>query len=172
MKKNIIAILALFLTAACGNKNETPDRDLLVDSIEVMEQGLANFSVNADIDKANHMVALYSLFANSFPDDSLAPIYMLRAAEIGINIGNFETSIATLDSIMELYPGYEDIPLCQFMKGSAYEQNQQYDLAREAYTEFVEKYPDHVLAPDTRKMLPYIGLTPEEQLEAIMNSKK
>ena len=58
------------------------------------------------------------------------------------------------------------------MKGSAYEQNQQYDLAREAYTEFVEKYPDHVLAPDTRKMLPYIGLTPEEQLEAIMNSKK
>lgn len=172
MKKITIVAVAVVLMTACGSKNEIPDRDLLVDSIEVMEKGLANFSVNADMEKANHMVALYSLFANSFPDDSLAPIYMFRAAEIGINTGNFEASIATLDSIMELYPGYEDIALCQFMKGSAYEQNQQYDLAREAYTEFVEKYPDHVLAPDTRKMLPYIGLTPEEQLEAIMNSKK
>jgi hypothetical protein len=31
----------------------------------------------------------------------------------------------------------------------------------------VETYPDHVLAADTRKMLPLVGLTPEEQLEAI-----
>jgi tetratricopeptide (TPR) repeat protein len=160
--------MGMGLLAACGNKNNVPDRDVLVDSIEVMEQSLMNASVNTDLQKSNQMIALYDLFANNYPDDSLAPIYMMRSAEIEINTGNYEAGIATLDSIMNLYPGYEELPICQFMKGTAYEMNQQYDLAREAYTEFVERYPDHVLASDTRKILPYVGLTPEEQLEAIM----
>lgn len=168
MKKIILAIMGLGLMVACGSKNEVPERDVLVDSIEVMEQSLMNASVNTDLQKADRMIALYDLFANNYPDDSLAPIYMMRSAEIEINTGSYEAGIATLDSIMNLYPGYEDLPICQFMKGTAYEMNQQYDLAREAYTEFVEKYPDHVLASDTRKILPYVGLTPEEQLEAIM----
>jgi tetratricopeptide (TPR) repeat protein len=168
MKKIILAIMGMGLLAACGNKNNVPDRDVLVDSIEVMEQSLMNASVNTDLQKSNQMIALYDLFANNYPDDSLAPIYMMRSAEIEINTGNYEAGIATLDSIMNLYPGYEELPICQFMKGTAYEMNQQYDLAREAYTEFVERYPDHVLASDTRKILPYVGLTPEEQLEAIM----
>lgn len=168
MRKIILAIMGMGLLAACGNKNNVPDRDVLVDSIEVMEQSLMNASVNTDLQKSNQMIALYDLFANNYPDDSLAPIYMMRSAEIEINTGNYEAGIATLDSIMNLYPGYEELPICQFMKGTAYEMNQQYDLAREAYTEFVERYPDHVLASDTRKILPYVGLTPEEQLEAIM----
>ena len=168
MKKIILAIMGLGLIAACGSKNEVPDRDVLVDSIEVMEQSLMNASVNTDLQKADQMIALYDLFADNYPDDSLAPIYMMRSAEIEINTGSYEAGIATLDSIMNLYPGYEELPICQFMKGTAYEMNQQYDLAREAYTEFVERYPDHVLAADTRKILPYVGLTPEEQLEAIM----
>lgn len=168
MKKIILAIMGMGLLAACGNRNNVPDRDVLVDSIEVMEQSLMNASVNTDLQKSNQMIALYDLFANNYPDDSLAPIYMMRSAEIEINTGNYEAGIATLDSIMNLYPGYEELPICQFMKGTAYEMNQQYDLAREAYTEFVERYPDHVLASDTRKILPYVGLTPEEQLEAIM----
>lgn len=168
MKKIFLAIMGMGLMVACGSKNEVPERDVLVDSIEVMEQGLMNASVNTDLEKANQMIALYDLFANNYPDDSLAPIYMMRSAEIEINTGSYEAGIATLDSIMNLYPGYEELPICQFMKGTAYEMNQQYDLAREAYTEFVERYPDHVLAADTRKILPYVGLTPEEQLEAIM----
>jgi tetratricopeptide (TPR) repeat protein len=168
MKKIFLAIMGMGLMVACGSKNEVPERDVLVDSIEVMEQGLMNASVNTDLEKANQMIALYDLFANNYPDDSLAPIYMMRSAEIEINTGSYEAGIATLDSIMNLYPGSEELPICPFMKGTAYEMNQQYDLAREAYTEFVERYPDHVLAADTRKILPYVGLTPEEQLEAIM----
>lgn len=170
MKKIVLAIIGMGLMVSCGSKNEVPDRDVLVDSIEAMEQNLMNASISMDFQKADSMIALYNLFANNYPDDSLAPIYMFRSAEIGINTGNFEVAISTLDSIMELYPGYEDIAMCQFMKGWAYELNQQYDLAREAYTEFVEKYPDHMLAADTRKTIPNIGLTPKEQLEAVLGN--
>lgn len=168
MKKIIFCALGLILSVACGNKNEIPGRDELADDIAAREQALASFAVASNIEQADSMIALYQMFFNNYPDDSLAPIYMMRAAEIQINTGSFEEGISTLDSIMALYPGFEDLAVCQFLKGTAYEQNQQYDLAREAYTEFITNYPDHVLAADTRKMLPFIGLTPEEQLEAIM----
>ena len=71
MKKIFLAIMGMGLMVACGSKNEVPERDVLVDSIEVMEQGLMNASVNTDLEKANQMIALYDLFANNYPDDSL-----------------------------------------------------------------------------------------------------
>jgi len=169
MKKIAIITLGTLLAVACGHNNGTPDHDALIDSISNIEQEQLQsyFAIGTDMDKANHIIELYSMFVSNFPDDSLAPVYMLRTAEVQINTGNFENAISTLDSIMLIYPGFEDIAMCQFMKGRAYEDNQQYDLAREAYTEFVNNYPDHVLAADTRKLLPLVGLTPEEQFEAI-----
>ena len=169
MKKylSLLGFSFLLLLASCGNKSEL-DHDQLIDSIGRMHEQLSDYTVNADTAKAHQMLALYDQFVKSYPEDSLAPIYMLNAAEININLSNYEQGISLLDSILTLYTGFEDLPICQFLKGQAYEQNQQYDLAREAYTEFVEKYPDHILAADTRKMIPLVGLTPEEQLEAIL----
>jgi outer membrane protein assembly factor BamD (BamD/ComL family) len=166
MKKTILCTLGLLLIASCGHKNQEMDREEMLDSIEQMQERVPQTAITANATTAAQMVEMYNRFATSFPDDSLAPVFMLRAAEIDINIGNFEQAISLLDSVINLYPGFEDIAGCQFMKGWAYEQNQQYDLAREAYTEFVTNYPDHFLASDTRKMLPYIGMTPEETLEA------
>lgn len=156
------------ILASCGNKEKALDHDELIDSIGNMEQRLAAYSITADTAKANQMLSLYNQFVESYPDDSLAPVYLMNAAEININLSNYEQGLNLLDSIITLYPGFEEIGMCQFLKGQAYEQNQQYDLAREAYTEFVTNYPDHVLAADTRKMIPLVGLTPEEQLEAIL----
>ena len=66
------------------------------------------------------------------------------------------------------YPGYEDIAGCYFLKGYAYENAEKYDEAREAYSYFVENYPDHYLAADTKVMINYIGMNPEEMFDAIM----
>ena len=164
--KHITALaITLLLLAACSQR---PNRDQSVADITAAEQQLAQVSVAADEQSALEMTALYRRFAADFPEDSLAPVYLTRAAEITLNIGNNEQAIALLDSIIDLYPGYEDVAACLFLKGQAYESNEQYDLARQTYTQFVTDYPDHYLAADTRKMLPYVGLSPEEMLDAIL----
>lgn len=168
MKNIFVFALGALLVVACGQKKETLDHDGFIDSINSMREHLSAYSITADTAKAHQILALYDQFVEQYPDDSLAPVYMMNAAEININLSNYEQGISLLDSIIALYPGFEDVAMCQFMKGQAYEQNQQYDLAREAYTEFVTNYPDHILAADTRKMIPLVGLTPEEQLEAIL----
>ena len=55
------------------------------------------------------------------------------------------------------------------MIGYTYETNEQYDLAKEAYQIFVDKFPNNILAADTKKMIPYVGMPPEQILNILMD---
>jgi len=55
------------------------------------------------------------------------------------------------------------------LKGNAYDLNSQYEEAKAAYQVFVDKYPDHFMAADTRKLIPLVGMTPEEIFEYNLN---
>ena len=165
MKRITYCLLGLALLCACG-----PNRQQQIKNIEEHEQQMSIIDVSSNDDKPREMIELYRQFVDDFPEDSLAPIYMMRAADISINLGMTERAVSLLDSIINLYPGYEDIAGCLFLKGYAYESGQQYEKARETYTQFVEEYPDHYLASDTRKMIPLVGLSPEEMFEAVIAS--
>ena len=154
MKKTLIIFLSVLLLAACGNNRE---KDL--DEIKAYEARISMFDVAVHADKADTLTGLYRHFIEEYPDDSLAPLFMLRMAEKAIDL---------LDNLENTYSDYEDLAGCLFLKGQAYEADGQYDEARECYTRFVENYPDHYLAADTRRLIPLIGLTPEEQLEAVL----
>lgn len=165
MKRILICLAAMVLMVACG-----PNREKEIKDIEQHELTLSNIDISSDDTEAVQMVDLYRKFANDFPEDSLAPAYLMRAADLCINMGQTEQAISLIDTVISLYPGYDDIAGCYFLKGYAYDSGEQYDKAREAYSYFVENYPDHYLAADTRKMMQYIGMSPEEMFEAIMNS--
>lgn len=166
MKRTCILVLGALLAVACG-----PNRETQIKNIEEHEQNLSMFDMGSDDAQAEEMLGLYHQFVKDFPDDSLAPVYLVKLADINIALGRTDEAVACLDSVINLYPGYDDLGGCLFLKGVAYEANEQYDLARQAYTVFVDNYPDHYLASDTRKMLPYVGMTPEEMLEAIMKGE-
>ena len=152
------------LMAACS----TPDREKELKNIAEHEQMLSAIDVSSDDNAAMEMLALYRQFANDFPEDNLAPAFMARAADLCINLGKSEDAVNLLDSVITLYPGYEDLAGCYFLKGYAYESAERYDEAKEAYSYFVENYPDHYLAADTKVMINYIGMSPEDMFEAIM----
>lgn len=163
MKRTIALLAAVLLLASCG-----PNREKQLKAIEEQEQALSALDMISEDSELDNLLTRYRTFANDFPDDSLAPVYMQRAADLCISLGEQEQAVALLDSVIDLYPGFEDLGGCWFLKGYAYETAEQYDLAREAYTYFVENYPEHSLANDTRKTLPYLGMSPEEMLEAIL----
>ena len=164
MKKILTLIAGIALLAACN----TPDREKEINNIAEHEQMLSAIDVSSDDNAAIELLGLYRKFAADFPEDSLAPTYMTKAADLCINLGKSEDAVALLDSVISLYPGYEDIAGCYFLKGYAYENAEQYEEAKEAYTYFVENYPEHYLAADTKVMLNYIGMNPEEMFDAIM----
>ncbi len=165
MKKLIFCLLGVALLSACG-----PNREKEIKAIEEHEQSLSTLTMSTDDSEFEELIGLYRNFAKNFPDDSLAPVYLMRAADASISVGQPDQAVSLLDSVINLYPGFEDLGGCHFLKGYAYETAEEFDKAREAYTYFIEHYPDHYLATDTRKTLPYLGMTAEEMFEAIMNA--
>ncbi len=163
MKRLVLIMMGVLLMAACG-----PNRDKELKAIEEHEAQLSALDVNTQDEELTTLMNLYTQFANHFPTDSLAPVYLLRAADLSISLSMADRAVCILDTIISQYPGFEDIGGCYFLKGYAFETAEQFDSARTAYTYFVENYPDHPLAADTRRSLDYLGMTPEEMLEAIL----
>jgi len=160
-----LSILVLLFSACSAN------REKQIEAIEEHEQAISTLDLMTDDQQLEELLSLYRTFAKDFPNDSLAPVYLTRAADMSISLGKSMEAVGLLDTIINIYPDYEDIGGCWFLKGYAYETAGDFNSAREAYMWFVEHYPDHALAADTRTTLPYLGMSPEEMLEAILGNE-
>lgn len=148
----------------------TPKREKLNQQIREVESNLTMLDVASNDVDAEQLIGLYVQYADAFPKDSLSPIYLMKAADIASNIDETDDAINYLDRIIEDYSDFDDIAMCYFLKGHAYELAEKYDDARTAYEAYLELFPDHFLAPDTRKILPILELTPEEQFQILMEN--
>ena len=151
------------MVAACG-----PSREERIEQIQDYEDSIFELSIAADTASADELTDMYISFADKFPADSLTPQFLLKAAEVQSNVLHTERAIGLFDRVIEDYPDFEDLPICYFLKGKAYEDNSQYDEAKQAYQTFVDKYPDHYMAEQTRLMIPRVGMSPEEMLADIL----
>lgn len=156
-------MIAAMLMVACG-----PNREDRISQIEEMEDQLFESMIGADPDAANKLADMYVAFADKYPKDSLSPEYLMKAADVQCNVLHTEKSIELFDRIINDYPDFEQVPMCYFLKGHAYELNEQLNEAKAAYEEFLSKYPDHYMAESTRIMLPRLGMSDEELLADIL----
>lgn len=158
----LLAALTLLL-AACG-----PSREERVSQIQEFEDSLFGIAAAADPAAADRLADLYVAFADKYPNDSLAPQFLMKAGEVQSNVLHADRAVELLDRVIDNYPDFEDLPVCFFLKGNAYDLASRYDEAKKAYQVFVENYPDHYLAEGARQMIPRIGMSPEEMLADIL----
>lgn len=174
--KTIHKLSVLFLLAAivisCGHSKTG-----LKDQINQMEENLfSDQTKGIDKVKAGKLIDLYIRYGNEFPEDSLSPDYLFRAADISMNIFESGQAIDLYNRIINNYPDFEKIPQCVFLKAFVYENNlNDLNNAKRYYTEFLEKYPDDEFADDAEMSLQNLGKSPEElikEFEAKMKAQE
>ncbi|HOY30941.1 MAG TPA: tetratricopeptide repeat protein [Bacteroidales bacterium] len=157
----IILVLIVFLVTSC-----TQSKEKMVKEITAMEKAL--FSGNntiPDKTKVNEMVALYKKFADQHPKDSLSPVYLYKAANLQMNNSQNEDAVALLDILIKNYNDFSKLPEVYFLKAFIFENNiKNIKKAREAYTDFLQKYPKHDLADDAMISIDNLGKTPEQMV--------
>lgn len=168
MKKHLIfaAVAAtLMAIAACG-----PNRDKEVAQIKSLEDSIVNNGMVLDTTLGNHLVELYTQFADNHPDDPATPGYLFNAADISCNLCHYNQSCELLTRIIENYDTVSNLGDCYFALAQSYEGNSDYEKAKETYKLFIDLFPDHPLAADIRTMLEgnLICLSPEEMLNRIL----
>ncbi|MFA5195519.1 MAG: tetratricopeptide repeat protein, partial [Bacteroidales bacterium] len=126
-----------------------------------------------DKTKVEELITLYKKFAEEFSDDSLAPEYLYKGATLLMNSEQNDEAINLLDRIFKDYPSFNKLPEALFLKAFIYENNiKNINKAREAYKDFLNKYPDSDLADDAKISLENLGKTPEQIIKEFEQKMK
>ena len=153
----LLALAMILFIAACGS------RDADVEKITALEKELFSSSNSFDEKKANELLGLYESFADKHSKDSLAPIYLFKAAGVAKSLKKGEDAVRLYDRIINDYPETKNMAMVYFMKAFVYDDElKNITKAREAYTEFLKKYPDHEFADDAQINMNNLGKTDEQ----------
>jgi outer membrane protein assembly factor BamD (BamD/ComL family) len=168
MKRNItLTLLAMAVLMICANCTSQRDKDL--NAILSYEATIDFATAKVDISTGETLVKMYVGFATDYPTDSLAPMYLMKAADVAMNIKRGDIAIKYLDRLIKDYPNYDKLPDCYFMRGYVYETVlTDVNKAKEAYELFLMQYPNHPLAADIRTIIQNLSLSDEEIIKMIM----
>lgn len=167
-----VIVIALFL-AACGSSQEEGKQKLKED-IDKMEKALYD-KVSGPLkeDSVKMLAEKYVQYSDNYAKDSLAPSYLLKAARVLVDLGDFQGALKYLNRIEEDYPDHKIIPDALILKGFVHDDHlKDYSKAEKVYTRLIEEYPDHHYARDAKVLRKNLGKSPEEMIEQFEKQEK
>ncbi|HNQ67669.1 MAG TPA: hypothetical protein PKN32_04775 [Bacteroidales bacterium] len=167
----VLCIIVLAVFSCKPSKKELTEQEKLKNEIVNIEKELyKSEEINEEL--AIQIIEKYIEFVNEYPNDTIAPDYLFKAAEISMNIGESEDAIAFLTRIEKNYKKYSNYPACVFLKAFIFENSiGDIAMAQEYYSLFLKDYPDHILAKDAEAALLFLGMNDQQLLElfSVMN---
>lgn len=155
-----IVFITIFVSAtiiSCSNSH-----DKMSGTISKMESEMKS-SQKVDSVSVTELLSAYQNFSSKYPDDSLSPEYLYKAAGLAAGYNRGIQAVDICESIIQSYPHYRKLPECYFMEAFTYENALgNIGKASELYTKFLDKYPDHEFADDARAAIKFLGKSPEE----------
>lgn len=158
-----LAALCLMALASCKGGSKTPSAEELAAQIESLETQSITDPLTLRVDSAQgaQLLELYSLYANTYPTDSLAPVFLEHGAKLCADMDNIDGMVQYYDNIIDNYPDYSNLDECYYTKGILLDNSGRKDEARKAYEDFLEAFPDHFLADDIRRAIPLLDMSDE-----------
>lgn len=153
-------------------ENIGTDPTIYIDTLfEKVFRNPDQFGLNRDA--ALQFVDAAEAQALSDPCNPKSPDFLYRAGEIARSIRTLPKAMSIYDWLLEEYPDFEKTPTVYFLKGFMLENNaNDKDGAREIYTDFLRKYPEHEMADDVRFLVENLDKTDEQILELLEQKQK
>lgn len=168
----VIFAISLALLCACTPKPQTANEATQAELVSTLGELETTLRQKPDqvLDSANVLTFVRNAqaLASRFPQDSLAPVYLFRAAELCHATGKFNEAIGLWGQIGTSFSPYIRSAEAVFMQGFVAENElKDRDKALEYYEVFLEKYPEHPMAKDAQVLLANLkrGVTDQQLIE-------
>lgn len=148
--KVLILVLLVTLVFSCKSSQKKLAEEILSDESKLFN----DLSKSLEKDVANNLLKKYVLYADTYKDDTLSPVYLYKAGDLANGLRHPEEAIALYERLRVSYPDNKKAPTSLFMQGFIYEtvlQNK--DKAKQKYQEFIQKYPSNKLVADANASL-------------------
>ena len=164
MNKIVIALLTVVMLAGTSCK---PGKEEILNDIKKQELELTTKDQPIPAkEKVDKLVASYFKFAEQFPKDSLAPEFLFKAGTQLMNSNQSDQAIECLQRITKEYNDYKKLPETYFLIAFIYDSyKKDVNKAKEAYKQFIEKFPQSDLVDDASISLDNLGKSDDMIIE-------
>ncbi len=167
MKKYILIFSVVAIFYSCGNDEKVAEKTVatraeLLNIIKSQEKDLYA-AMEIDNVKANIALANYLDFVEAYPNDTLAPVFLFKAAEIATATGQYPQAYEYYEKITKNYPAYKMIQESLYLQAYLLDNFLNNDeKAKSVYEEIIQKYPDSNFAKDSKDAIYNLGKTDEQ----------
>jgi hypothetical protein len=161
-----LMLMVFLFSIILGSCNRPVQEVSLEKKIETIENELYDQDGVLIAAKAEELIRLYEVWADSLPQHPLSPEYLFIASDLSINMNNVNRTMRLLDKVIQNYEGFENRGLCMFLKGFVFEEQlNDTASARKYYEAFLFEYPEHDFADDARLAVKNLGKTAEDLIK-------
>lgn len=122
--------------------------------------------------KANNTFIKCALLCQN---DSISPLYLIKAAQLSQTLKKLEMSEKYLKKIIEEYPKSKFIPAAKFLLAQYYADSKmlnQPEKAKDLLNDIIREYPQTVWAENAAAALQWVGKSDEEIMKHIKEKNK
>jgi TolA-binding protein len=161
MKQIIYSLIILAIIAGCKSEKkklteqiDKNEKTMYTDTTKMLNHNLALSEID-----------LYKEYAEKYPEDTMSATYLFRAADLAHGMRKNREAMDLYSLFISKYPSHQKAAASLFLIAFVYDNDMNMkDSAKVKYHQFLEKYPQHSLAPSAKAALDQIemGLSDEE----------
>ncbi len=160
-------LLSVLVWQSCTQAASGPhfqSRDEWVAWLQQTEKQMANpRELKLDTALALQYAEQAAAFAKKYPQDSLTPELLFRAADVARGAGEFGKAIQLWGQVWRNYPRHRLAPDALFLQAFTFDNDlEAKDEARTYYQKVIDQYPDHPLALQAGQLLRVLDKSPDE----------
>jgi len=130
--------------------------------------------LEVDPPSANRAIKAFTDYAYYCQNDSLSPVFLIKAAQVARTISNFNQAKIVLDFCIENYPHFRDRPAALFLLAQLYDEDTPLNNeteARRIYEQIIKEYPKSDWAVSAKGAIRFLGKSDEEMMREISKQK-
>lgn len=170
IKLIVAAGITLFISSCSNEQPKQQDPAVLLheNSIAEIKKLETEMHKSAEINNVTAGLAIqaYSDFAGNFPDDSLSPDYLFKAAEIATATQQYPQALTYYKTITDKYPQFKLNRESLYLQGYLLDNFLNDDAkAKLIYEQVITKYPTSSYANDAKAAIDNLGKSDEELIK-------
>ncbi len=193
MKKTIIKLLSVVvitvIAVSCGSdKTEQQTIADKKDTVVINHKSCVTYyaeakaidsvlmkATNLQKDVAERAINAFNLYASECGNDSLAPVYLLKAGQVAQSIGNYKQAEILLKKCCDTFPNFRNRGAALFVLAQLYDDVNMLNNEAEAkkiYEDIIKTYTKSAWERDAKASIQNLGKTDEQLIQEFLKKNK